>query len=94
MGSPLRRQFDSATPGGFPCSFARRRDRRLGYFGIVQPHHQLDRVIGVGESMSYEICGGSSPRSRRSLLALRVEAARQVACASLTAMPNRNFVID
>jgi hypothetical protein len=40
-------------------------------------------------SMSYEICGGPSPRSRRSLLALKVEAARQAACASLTSTFNQ-----
>jgi len=45
-------------------------------------------------SMSYEICGGPSPRSRRSLLALKVEAARQAACASLTSTFNQYVWID
>jgi hypothetical protein len=39
-------------------------------------------------SMSCEICFGPSPRSRRSLLAQKVEAAPQAAWASLTAMSN------
>ena len=53
-------------------------------------HHIYPNLL----PLSCKICGGPSPRSRRSLLTPKVEAASQAAYASLPAMSNLDFGIN